>query len=164
MSLPTIYIATDHSGFELKEILREFLSSELGYTVEDCGAVSLDSTDDYPDFVHAAAAAVAEDPGTRRGIVIGASGQGEAMVANRYAGVRAAVYYGAPAKEQTDATGATLDMIESTRQHNDANVLSLGARFLEITAAKEAVRKWLETSFTAEERHVRRIQKIEETQ
>lgn len=157
----TIYFAADHSGFELKRELMAFVSHELGLTVFDCGAQKLDETDDYPDYVHEAAKAVAEKPTYRKAVVLGASGQGEAMVANRYQGVRAAVYYGEPAHKQTDASGLELDMIHSTRVHNDANVLSLAARFIDPEEAKRAVKAWLTTEFTGEERHQRRITKID---
>lgn len=157
----TIYFATDHAGFELKESLLKFVKNQLGYTVVDCGAEEYDKEDDYPDFVHVAARSVSADPTHRRAIILGASGQGEAMVANRYKGVRAAVYYGQPTKKQTDASGQELDIITSTRQHNDANVLSLGARFLNQQEAEEVVKEWLKTEFTGEERHLRRIKKFD---
>jgi ribose 5-phosphate isomerase B len=105
------------------------------------------------------AAKVAQNKGSF-GIAIGASGQGEAMVANRVKGVRAAVYYGPAAHFQTDADGNKLDMITSVRAHNDANVLSLGARFLSAAEAKEAVLKWLQTAFSGSEQHVRRLGKF----
>lgn len=158
---PKIYFATDHSGIALKDALVVFLRDELGYEVEDCGAYELDIADDYPDFVHKAAQAVSENPSGACAIVIGASGQGEAMVANRYEGVRAALYYGAAEKSQTDASGKDLSMIKSTRVHNAANVLSLAARFVDEAEAKKAVQEWLETPPADEERHLRRIQKIE---
>ncbi len=127
-----------------------FVREKLGHTVEDCGAHTLDESDDYPDFVAAAARRVAAAPNETRGIVLGGSGQGEAMVANRSAGVRAAVYY-----------GGSLDIVRLSREHNDANVLSLGARFLTPEEAQEAVRLWLATPFPGDARHVRRIQKID---
>jgi ribose 5-phosphate isomerase B len=157
----TIYFATDHAGFELKNELLAYVKNELGYTVEDCGAHELDVADDYPDFVHKAAAAVSEDPENRQAIIVGASGQGEAICANRHKGIRAVLYYGEPAQNQVDAAGKELDMIESTRVHNAANVLSLGARFISTFQAKEVVQKWLEVSQGSEERHVRRIQKLD---
>ena len=95
-----------------------------------------------------------------RGIILGASGQGEAMAANRYRGVRAAVYYGSVGA-QTDASGISLDMLASIRGHNDSNVLSLGARFLSENDAKHAVQSWLAAPFTGDERHVRRIGKLD---
>jgi ribose 5-phosphate isomerase B len=153
-----IYLAADHAGFEAKALLMARLES-LGHDVEDCGAFSLDGADDYPDFVLLCAHKVANDPGSF-GILLGASGQGEAMVANRVAGVRAAVYYGKAEHTQTDATGAELGLVESARLHNDANVLSLGARFLLAGEAEEAVLRFLQTPFSGDERHMRRIAKF----
>lgn len=142
-----IYLATDHAGFELKEKIKEFLVKE-GYKVEDCGAYTLDPEDDYPDFIAKAAEAVSKDPQSQA-IILGGSGQGEAMVANKFPHVRAAVYYGGQ------------DQIpELTRQHNDSNILSLGARFLTEEQALEAVKLFLQTPFTNEERHMKRIEKI----
>jgi len=143
-----IYLATDHAGFNLKEKIKQFLT-ELGYETQDFGAFSFEPTDDYPDFVKPAAEAVAKDPENSRAIVLGGSGQGEAMVANRYKGVRAAVL------DKYDA-----DIIKLSREHNNANVLSLGARFLKEEEALSAVKLWLETPFTGEERHKRRIAKF----
>jgi ribose 5-phosphate isomerase B len=144
-----IYLASDHRGFELKARIKGWLS-EFGYEYEDCGPLELDPDDDYPDYVHVAARKVAEDPGTHKAIVLGMSGQGEAMVANRYQGVRAAVFY-----------GGERSLILLSREHNDANILSLGASFLTVEDAKLTVRKWLETPFSGDERHVRRIKKID---
>lgn len=141
-----IYLATDHAGFELKTKVKDFLIKQ-GYKVEDCGADEFDKNDDYPDFISKAAEAVSKDP-TSFGIIFGYSGQGEAIVANKFPNVRAVVFYG------------NIDVIPLTREHNNANVLSLGARFLTVDEAMEAVRLWLETPFTEEERHVRRIEKI----
>ena len=161
-----LFIASDHAGYALKEALVPFLRSLEGYQVEDLGPHSFDPADDYPEYAYACARAVAahdpDAPSAKRfGIVIGASGQGEAMAANRVEGVRAAVYYGAPAKGvQTDAAGTVLGMIESVRAHNDANVLSLGARFLSEGEAKEAVRRFLATPFSGESRHKRRIAQL----
>ena len=157
----TVYFATDHAGLEFKDTLVAFVRDELEYEVEDCGAHTFDPDDDYPDFIHQAAAAVAADPEQSRGVVIGGSGQGEAMCANRHPGVRAALYYGEPAGKQVDATGQELDMITSTRDHNDANVLSFGARFVTVEEAKTALEQWLTTPFSEAERHQRRINKID---
>lgn len=156
--MPNLYIAADHAGFDLKEELKPFLQ-ELGYTVEDCGAYALDTDDDYPDVVGPCVQKVASDSGSF-GIVIGASGQGEAMAANRVPGIRAAVYYGAARLSQTDADGVERDMITSVRSHNDANILSLGARFISAEEAKDAVRTFLETAASTQERHVRRVHKF----
>jgi ribose 5-phosphate isomerase B len=105
------------------------------------------------------AAKVAQNKGSF-GIAIGASGQGEAMVANRIKGVRAAVFYGSGLRMQTDTQGKQLDILASTRAHNDANVLSLGARFLSQEEAKAAVIEWLQTPFSGGEAHKRRIAKF----
>ncbi len=148
-SIMTIYFGTDHAGFSLKNELLAFVRDELGYEVIDCGAFEENGDDDYPDFVGGAAQAVSENPEECRAIVLGGSGQGEAMCANRYPHVRAVVYY-----------GGSEDIITLSREHNDANVLSLGARFLTGDEAREAVRRWLSTEFSEEERHVRRIEKL----
>lgn len=144
-----IYLASDHAGFELKEKLQAFLNG-LGFEVEDLGNIKHDEGDDYPDFIFPAAMKVAEDPENNKAIILGGSGQGEAMAANRIKGVRAAVFYGGP-----------IDIIKLSREHNDANILSLGARFIFEDEAKEVVRMWLETSFSDGERHKRRIEKID---
>jgi ribose 5-phosphate isomerase B len=146
----TIYFATDHAGFSLKETLVSHVRT-LGYTVEDCGADTLDPADDYPLYMNRAAEAVAKNPTEHRAILLGGSGQGEAIVANRFKGVRAAVYYGGP-----------LDIVRLSREHNDANVLSIGARFLNEADAKEAVQLWLTTAFSGDERHMRRITAIDQ--
>ncbi len=158
-----IYFAADHAGFEIKNALLEFVRS-LGYEVEDCGAFVQDPDDDYPEIIANAARKLSSDVQMgiqSRAIVAGASGQGEAMVANRFKGVRCALYYGAAKREQTDMSGNQLDILASTREHNDANALSLGLRFLTIEEAKAAVTQWLSVSFSGQERHVRRIRKID---
>lgn len=142
-----IYLGADHAGFELKEEIKKYLK-ENGKEVEDLGAFEFNQDDDYPDFVRPVAKAVAQDPERDRAIVLGGSGQGEAMVANRVKGVRAAVYYGGP-----------LDIVKLSRQHNNANVLALGARFLTAEQAIAAVDLWLATPFEGG-RHARRIEKI----
>jgi len=146
---PKVYFAADHWGFELIPILVEYVN-ELGYETEHCGPFEFDETDDYPDFIAVAAKKVAEDKDQSKAIIFGKSGQGEAMCANRQLGVRAAVYYGGP-----------IEILSLSREHNNANVLSIGAGFIELEEIKLAIARWLETSFPAEERHVRRIQKID---
>ncbi len=144
-----IYIGTDHAGFELKEELKIFLEN-LGCEVEDKGAFEFNESDDYPDFIFPVVKSVAEDIVNdldSRGIVIGGSGQGEAIVANKVKSIRAAVVY--------DEYSA-----EMSREHNDANIISLGNRTLGIGKAKDLVKLWLETPFSNEERHKRRIEKI----
>ena len=158
-----IYFAADHAGFALKELLIE-KARELGHEPEDCGAYFFDETDDYPDFVLSAARRLQKDVHSgleSRAVVIGASGQGEAMAANRVKGVRCALYYGAPAGAQKDAAGKELSMLASTRMHNNANALSLGARFLSSDDAISAFTEWLALPFGSEERHVRRIEKLD---
>lgn len=146
-----IYLGADHAGFALKQKVKEFLERE-GYEVADMGAYASNDGDDYPEFITAAADAVANDliKGVdSRGIIFGGSGQGEAMAANRVNGVRAAVFYGGPR-----------DIITLSREHNDANMLSLGARFVSEHDALDAVKLWLDTPFSNEERHRRRIMKF----
>lgn len=142
-----IYLAADHAGFELKEKVKEFLKKE-GYKVEDCGAFEFDKDDDYPDFISQAAEAISKDSSSKA-IIFGGSGQGEAIVANKFPNVRAAVYY-----------GRAEEMPSLTRQHNDSNILSLGARFLTEEEAISGIKLFLETPFSEELRHVRRIEKI----
>ncbi len=153
-----VYIASDHAGFELKKALVPFLASQ-GHVIEDCGAAEYVEGDDYPDIIPHCAKKVAVDEGSV-GIVIGASGQGEAMAANRIPGVRAAVYYGEPRSPQTDLSGETLGILESVREHNHANVLSLGSRFITEDEAKKAALRFLATAYSPEERHVRRVGKL----
>lgn len=143
----TIYLGSDHAGFELKETIRTFLE-EKGFEVEDKGAFRYDAEDDYPDFIRPVAEAVALDPGSR-GIIFGGSGQGEAITANRVTGIRAAVFYGGPD-----------DIVKLSRQHNNANILSLGARFVGSELAVKAVEMWLGTPFDGG-RHDRRVRKID---
>lgn len=144
-----VYLATDHRGYELKEKIKDWLS-EWGYEFEDMGAYEYDPDDDYPDFVHKAAEKISQDPENSRGIILGMSGQGEAMVANRYKHVRAMVFY-----------GGSEELITFSRQHNNANVLSLGTGFLDEDKAKKVIKPWLEMPFAEEERHKRRIAKID---
>lgn len=149
-----IIFASDHAGFALKEKLIPFVEG-LGYEVEDVGTEQFDANDDYPDFISKAAAEVSKDPDNIHAIILGGSGQGEAIVANRFPHVRAVVFYGAPENSE-------LNVLTLAREHNDTNVLSLGARFLNEDDAREAVQSWLDTAFSGEERHVRRIKKIEQ--
>lgn len=141
-----IYLASDHAGFELKNRIKKMLE-KMKLECKDIGPHKLDSTDDYPDFILPAAKKVSETSGSR-GIVLGGSGQGEAIAANKVKGIRAAVYYGGP-----------LDIVKLSRLHNDSNILSLGARFLQPAEAEEAVRLWLSTEYEGG-RHDRRIRKI----
>ena len=143
-----IVLASDHAGFDLKNHVKEHLIKD-GYQVEDFGAYEYDSTDDYPDFILPAARVVASSSKIF-GIIFGGSGQGEAMAANRVKGVRAAVYYDGPAK-----------IIKYSREHNNSNILSLGARFISKEKALEVIELWLKTPFEGE-RHLERIKKLDQ--
>ncbi len=143
-----IFIASDHAGFKLKEHLRDYLE-ENGIEVTDKGPEAFNDQDDYPDFISKVAEEVSSNPATARGIVIGLSGQGEAIVANKFKSVRAGVYYGG--QEEIPVL---------LREHNDCNVLSLGAKFLSEKDAEQAVNTWIETQFSGDPRHKRRIDKI----
>lgn len=139
-----IALASDHAGFRYKQRLAVLLE-ELGHEVVDFGTSSEESVD-YPDFVGPAAQAVAKGE-CERGIVLGGSGNGEAMAANRFRGVRCALCW-------------SEESARLARSHNDANVLSLGERMLSEAEAEALVRTWLETPFEGG-RHVRRIEKLD---
>jgi ribose 5-phosphate isomerase B len=153
-----IYIGSDHAGYELKEKLKKYIV-ELNYEVEDKGAFSLNNDDDYPDFIIPVAIAVTKDTDSL-GIVLGASGQGEAICANKINGIRSIVYYGGNGY-QKDLNGNEIGIVAGGRKHNHANILSLGARFINEEQAKDAVKIFLETDIENDERHIRRINKIE---
>lgn len=140
-----IYLGTDHAGFELKEKIKSYLA-EKKFEVEDCGAFEFDKNDDYPDFISKAAKKIANDPNSK-GIVFGKSGAGECVVANKIKNIKAIL-------------GFSPENVRMAREHNDANVLSLGSAFVDENLAKELVTIFLQTQFTNEERHVRRINKI----
>ncbi len=143
-----IYFASDHAGFHLKKFLLSSIE-QMGYAVFDRGPFLENLEDDYPDFIYPLAKILSSEPDSF-GIILGGSGAGEAMVANRVRGIRAGVYY-----------GGSLEIVRLLREHNDANVLSLGARFLTEQDAVLAVETFLKTPFPKEERHVRRLQKID---
>lgn len=144
-----IYIASDHAGFDLKKKLIDYIKSELGISVIDEGPYNFNPDDDYPDFVNIVAKRILEEDGSL-GIVIGGSGQGEAIAVNRHRGIRSVVFY-----------GGDMEILKLSREHNAANILSLGARFLKEDEAKEAVKLWIQTDFSGEERHMRRIEKVD---
>lgn len=143
-----IFIASDHRGYKLKEKIKQWLEG-WHYRYEDLGAFKVNSKDDYPDFISQVAKEVSKNIQNSRGIILGASGQGEAIVANKYKGVRAAVYYGGPEK-----------IITLSIEHNNANVLSLGASFIKEKSAKKVIKLWLKLKFNKSARHVRRLNKI----
>jgi len=142
-----IYIASDHAGYQLKRQLKKYLEVK-GYKVEDFGAHELDDDDDYPDFIIPCVQKVVEEKDAM-GIVIGGSGNGEAIAANKVKGIRAAVY-----------NGGKPEIGRLAKEHNNANVLSLGARFISEEDAKRAVTMWLDSKFEGG-RHERRLKKIE---
>lgn len=144
-----IFFASDHAGFELKKTLVEFVGS-LGFEAIDLGPKEFKEGDDYPLEVEKVGMEVFKDPDGSKGIILGGSGQGEAIVANRFPNVRAIVYY-----------GGEKEIIKLSREHNDANVLSIGARFVSEKEAKEAVELWLKTEFSEESRHIRRLREID---
>lgn len=143
-----IYLASDHAGFELKKTILAYLKS-TGREVTDMGPFEYNKDDDYPDYVYPCALKVAEGQPADRGIILGWSGNGEAIAANKVKGVRAAVYY-----------GGNQELVCLSRDHNDANVLSLGAGFIAAEEIKQAIDLWLQTAFGGG-RHRRRIEKIQ---
>lgn len=140
-----IYLATDHAAFELKEYIKQHLS-EGGHDIEDCGAFEFDPNDDYPDLIRTAAQKVSENPGSF-GVVLGKSGAGEAIVANKIKGVRAVL-------------AVNEENVRLAREHNNANVLSIGSILLSNEQAVSLIRLFINTPFSNEERHQRRIDKI----
>jgi ribose 5-phosphate isomerase B len=140
-----VYLGSDHAGFELKSVLVNWLGS-AGHQVTDCGPASYHEGDDYPPYVMRAAGAVAADPGSL-GIVIGGSGNGEQIAANKISGIRAALVW-------------SEDTARLARLHNGANVLSLGARMHPVGDAIAFTEVFLATPFSGEARHVRRLEMI----
>ncbi|WP_159944567.1 MULTISPECIES: ribose-5-phosphate isomerase [unclassified Nocardiopsis] len=137
-----VYLGSDHAGYELKEHLASWLK-EHGHDVVDAGPLVYDAVDDYPPFVLRAAEGVAADQGSL-GIVLGGSGNGEQIAANKVRGVRAALAWNE-------------DTARLAREHNDANVLSIGARMHSREEATRFVEVFLSTPYSDEERHTRRI-------
>ncbi len=142
-------VASDHAGFELKNKIFTFLKEE-GFEVEDMGAHVFDHEDDYPKIMLPVAMRIISDPENTRAIIFGKSGNGEAMICNRLPGVRAAVFH-----------GKSMEIVRLSREHNDANVLSIGAAFVEEDEAKEAVRLWISTPFSGDKRHMKRIEMLD---
>ncbi len=140
-----VYLGTDHAGYELKESVKSWLA-DLGHEAVDCGAPAYDAADDYPPYVLAAAQGAVGDPGSMA-IVLGGSGNGEAMAANKVIGARAALCW-------------SVETARLAREHNDANVLSLGARLIEEPLARQIVEVFLATPFSGDPRHRRRIEQL----
>lgn len=162
-----IAVTTDHTGLAYAgayEAIKQTIA-ELGHEIIDLGPKELDMNDDYPVLIEPAAKAVAEGS-CDAAVIMGGSGQGEAMAANRFKGVRTTLFYGpALAKQPVDAEGNKSDdpyeILRLSRQHNHANVLSLSARFLSIEEMQTAIKIWLETHPSIEERHIRRVNQLD---
>lgn len=142
-----IYIGTDHGGYDFKEKLKSWME-ENNIVFEDLGPDSFDPNDDYPDFIVPVAKKTVENPESL-GIVLGRSGNGEAIAANKVKGTRAALCL-------------NVEMAKKAKEHNNANVLSLGADYINFDQAKEIVEAFIKTPFSNDKRHVRRIEKIKE--
>jgi len=142
-----VYVGADHGGFNLKEVLKKWME-ESGIECEDLGANSLDPEDDYPDFIIPVAQKVVLDS-ENLGVVIGRSGNGEAIAANKVKAIRAALCL-------------NIEMAKKAKEHNNANILSLGADYITVDEAKKILKIFLDTPFSNEERHIRRLKKIEE--
>ena len=140
-----IHIGSDHAGLELKAALVEYLESK-GHNVIDYGPYEFDAVDDYPDFCIPAAIATVADPGSL-GIVLGGSGNGEQIAANKVKGVRAALAW-------------SIETAQLAKEHNNANVVGIGGRMHSIDECKRIIDAFIETPFTNDERHIRRINKI----
>jgi ribose 5-phosphate isomerase B len=140
-----VHVGSDHAGFELKAHLVQHLRA-AGHEVVDHGPAAYDADDDYPPFCLATGEAVVADPGSL-GVVLGGSGNGEQIAANKVDGVRAALAWNA-------------DTARLARRHNDANVVSIGARQHEVAEAVALVEAFLETSFSQDPRHARRIRQL----
>ena len=142
-----VYLASDHAGFELKEKIKSYLISD-NFEVEDMGALSLDPTDDYPLIISKAAEQIEKNP-QNFAIVFGKSGAGEEIVANKFKGVRAVL-------------GFSEENVKLAREHNDANILSIGSEFEDLEKTKKLIKIFLETKFSGEDRHTRRIEEIKD--
>lgn len=143
-----IYLAADHRGFQLKEILKQVLVDQK-YPIEDVGALRYDENDDYVDFAKAAVEKIIDNPGLHKGIFICGSGHGMSMVADKYKGIRSAIGYNRYVAVQS-------------RQHEDTNVLVLASDWVKEKEACDIVSDWLGAEFAGEERHARRLGKISE--
>jgi len=143
-----LYISGDHAGYKLKEKLKPWLEKK-GFEVVDFGPLKYNKKDDYPDFVIPMAKAIVKDK--TRGIVIAGSGEGEAIAVNKLKGIRAGIYH-----------GKNLSIVKVNREHNDANVLCMGARFVSFEEMKKAIDIFLKTKFDGG-RHAKRLKKVEKS-
>jgi len=139
-----IYLGSDHGGFKLKEEIKKFLN-ELNYEYEDLGAKNYEPLDDYPDYAYLVANKVAQTDSY--GILICSSGVGMCIAANKVKGIRAVNAY-------------NVEIAKKSREHNNTNILCLGQNFINFQLAKDIVRAWLQTGFSNEERHKRRVKKL----
>jgi len=144
-----ILLATDHAGFEIKEKTIEILKNN-NLEFEDFGAFEYNLDDDYPDFISQVAEKISGNSNEYLGIIFGGSGQGEAITANRFKNIRAIVYY-----------GFEKEILKLSKDHNNANVLSIGARFIKEEDLEDIILTWINEKFSKKERHQRRIEKIE---
>jgi ribose 5-phosphate isomerase B len=151
-----IFVGSDHAGYGLKEKLVASLKV-AGHEVIDKGAIEYNEGDDYPDFVIPVAKEVSSDPDNVRGIILGATGQAEAFTANKFPHVRGVVYYGKSECVVDDEA----DVIVRSRQHNNSNLLSLGARYLTEEDMINTVNIWLNTAYGGGEKHIRRLAKVD---
>ena len=143
-----IYLGSDHAGFYLKDkIISYFKKKNIEF--KDFGPFKYNENDDYPDFIIPLAKKVSENKSTL-GIILGGSGQGEAIAANKIKGIKAIVLY-----------SFNKNIIKLSKEHNNANILSLGSRFLSEKQAINSIKLWLKTKFSNEKRHIRRLKKIE---
>lgn len=142
-----VYLGADHAGFEVKNKIREHLAHN-GYEVEDVGPHTLDPVDDYPKYAYLVSTKVLGEDDSR-GILVCGSGQGVCMAANRVRGIRAALVW-------------SQEMARETRRDNDSNVLCLASRFTDEDTIMGIVDNWLEEKFSGEERHIRRLDELEE--
>lgn len=158
-----IYFAADHAGYELKNDLLAFVRDSLKMDVDDCGAYTHDPHDDYPQFMAIAAKKLSNDVAEgkeSRAVLVGGSGQGEAILANKFKGVRCAVYYGGE-REQVDSTNKQMGIVSASRLHDNTNALALGSRTLSTEEACDSLKTWLNTPFLSEERHLRRLAAVD---
>ncbi len=142
-----LYLASDHAGYRLKEEIKDYLD-ELGIKYRDLGPKELDSDDDYPDFAFKVAQKVGQNPDEDKGILICSTGQGMMRAANKFKGIRAYLAW----NEFT---------AETAKAHGNTNILTLGSQVIPLGIAKKIVATWLSTAFSREERHKRRLKKIE---
>ncbi len=142
-----VYLAADHAGLDHKDAVREWLLAE-GWSVTDFGAFVRNDEDDFPVFISQVSRIISQNP-QQAGIIFGGSGNGEAILANRFPNVRAAVYYGGPD-----------EIVTLSREHNDSNILSIGARFVDTDTTKRLIWEWLHTPRSEQAKYIRRNQQI----